>query len=574
MSDVFDLLAGEGVRIKAGRYGDFKMTCPQCSATRRNKSDPCLSVTVKPGDAVYNCHHCGWTGGVKEKDNSYERFTPKTIAPVKTPEPMGDDRAMFDWFLRRGISEETVRQAGIIRTEKYMMAEQATVPVYSFPYFKDGKVVNHKYRSSKKQFQQDKGALKVFYGLEKTGDATEVFIVEGEIDALSFREIGYNNVWSVPDGSPKNIATNPDDMAKKFSFLQNCEDEIKKIDRFIIATDSDGPGQAMAEELSRRLGKDKCWKINWPEGRKDANEVLANDGGDYLQNAIENAKPWPIDDLHTVEDYADEVMGLYHTGRARAFSTGWHCIDKIMTIEPGQLSVVTGIPNSGKSEFVDALMVNMAEQHGWRFAICSFENPPADHIIKIIEKRMRLPFTDRIYSKMSVGEVKEGMAWANDHFHFLRVSSEKNIPTLDWALERFGAAVRNYGVKGIVLDPWNEVEHQRPNNMTETEYIGQCLMKIKRFAALRGVHVWVVAHPAKMHSDTNGVVNAPGLYDISGSANWANKADLGVVVHRNDAERFTEIHVKKCRFKHIGQKGMEPLNYDVATGRYAENGFS
>jgi twinkle protein len=106
--------------------------------------------------------------------------------------------------------------------------------------------------------------------------------------------------------------------------------------------------------------------------------------------------------------------------------------------------------------------------------------------------------------------------------------------------------------------------------MTETEYIGQSLSKIKRFAAQRGVHVWVVAHPAKIHGEAGRATPVPSLYDISGSANWANKSDLGIVVYRNEETTNSDIHIKKCRFKSIGSKGVVSLRYDKITGRYSD----
>jgi twinkle protein len=89
-----------------------------------------------------------------------------------------------------------------------------------------------------------------------------------------------------------------------------------------------------------------------------------------------------------------------------------------------------------------------------------------------------------------------------------------------------------HGIRGLVIDPYNEIEHHRPASVTETEYVSQLLGKVKRFAQSNDVHVWFVSHPAKMPRDGNSLP-PPTLYDISGSANWANKADLGVVVHRD-----------------------------------------
>ena len=91
-------------------------------------------------------------------------------------------------------------------------------------------------------------------------------------------------------------------------------------------------------------------------------------------------------------------------------------------------------------------------------------------------------------------------------------------------------------------------------------------------AGSHGVHIWFIAHPAKMRPDDNGKIRAPSLYDISGSAHWVNKADLGVVVHRSPERHppMTEIYIRKVRFKSVGKIGKVTLGYDRATGRYSD----
>ena len=234
--------------------------------------------------------------------------------------------------------------------------------------------------------------------------------------------------------------------------------------------------------------------------------------------------------IPSVFDYLDETLSLYRDGRKRGVSTGWKSLDEFMTIRPGELSVVTGVPGSGKSEFIDALAINLAQQHGWRFALCSFENPPAEHIAKLAEKYLGAPFWDGLARRMSETDLQGTMDWIADRFHLIRFDDE--APTIEAILEKARAAVMRHGIRGLVIEPYNEIEHRRPSNMTETEYISQLLGKVKRFAQHHAVHVWFIAHPAKLQRDNSGARPIPTLYDIAGSANWVNKADLGLVVHR------------------------------------------
>jgi twinkle protein len=221
---------------------------------------------------------------------------------------------------------------------------------------------------------------------------------------------------------------------------------------------------------------------------------------------------------------------------------------------------------------VDAIAVNMAQLHGWKFGLCSFENTPEDNIAKICEKYLGMPFWHGMGApRMGEGDLHRAMAWAQEHFYFIRAEDES--PTIDWVLETARAAVMRYGIRGIILDPYNEFEHKRPHNQNETEYISEILSKVKRFAVNHGVHIWFVAHPAKPDSKSGG--EAPGLYAISGSAHWVNKADIGLSAHRAwepDGRRsnITEVHVKKVRFRHQGEPGIAKLRFDSSTGQYTE----
>jgi twinkle protein len=321
--------------------------------------------------------------------------------------------------------------------------------------------------------------------------------------------------------------------------------------------------------LARRLGRERCWRVRWPDGCKDANEVLLQHGRDALRTCIEQAVPYPIAGLHEAGEFTDELINLYREGRRRGASTGFPSLDPFMTIRPGELTVATGAPNAGKSEFVDALTVNLAVAYGWRFAVCSFENPVPEHASKLAEKLIGAPFWDGPTRRMSEPELLRAMEWIGEHFHFIRFDDE--TPTIEAILEKARAAVLRFGIRGLVIDPYNEIEHRRPSNMSETEYISWMLGQVKRFAQSCGVHVWFIAHPAKLHRE-NGKLPVPTLYDISGSANWANKADIGLVVHRNPEEDPTraDIYVRKVRFKSVGRIGGTSLRWDRATGRYSD----
>jgi twinkle protein len=578
MATLAEELLAHGIRPRTYGEGNHKLACPKCSHTRRKRSDPCLSLTIDGDQALWLCHHCQWSGAVNDRNEQYStrhrRQRPAVpIKPMRAPDD--PTPAVLQWLARRGISETTAQRNGIGSARAYVPALGAEVDCIAFPYCRDGELVNIKFRAlAEKGFTQVKGAAKILYGLDDIIDVKSAIIVEGELDKLALDEAGIRNVISVPDGAPKVVkAGESDSEDAKFSYIGACAEYLDRLDRIILAVDNDKPGLALAEELARRLGKERCWRVRWPDSGdspcKDANETLLMHGAEVMRECIDLAEPYPITGLVTVLDFADETFALYRDGRKRGLSTGWNALDEYMTIRPGELTIVTGVPGSGKSEFIDAVAVNLAHSHGWRFSMCSFENPPAEHIAKLAEKYSGLPFWDGPRRRMSETNLQRAMEWIADHFLLIRFDDE--APTIEAILEKARAGVMRHGVRGLVIDPYNEIEHRRPSNMTETEYVSQLLGKVKRFAQHHGVHVWFVTHPAKMQREY-GARAVPSLYDISGSANWVNKADLGIVVHRDpdkDPTR-TEIQVRKVRFKAVGKIGGVALRWDRVTGRYAE----
>lgn len=277
------------------------------------------------------------------------------------------------------------------------------------------------------------------------------------------------------------------------------------------------------------------------------------------------------DGLRRGNDYRADVDALFRGERKKPISVGFRSLDQLYRIRPGELTIVTGIPSSGKSELVDAFAVNLAMREGWRFAVCSFENSPDEHIAKLAEKYVGRPFWRGRGERMSETDLGLAIDWVDEHFHFIR--AERDSPTVDWALARAKAAADRFKIAGAIFDPWNEFEHSRPQGISETEYISRSLSAIKRFCARQQVHGWLIAHPAKPHPDKRDDV--PSLYDIAGSAHFANKADVGISVHRPflpDGNRSPEVavHVKKVRFRAVGKPGVAKLLFNSGTGRYEE----
>lgn len=543
-----------------------RVACPSCSPQRRKHNLKEMVVTRKDDAWVYHCHHCGISGNVPFEEKKF--YVERKLSAVPKPNitQTALEESHYAFLLKRGISRETADKMKLFAAEKWFQRLGRTAPAVGFPYYRNGAITAAKYRCIEdKDFTQDSGGAHDFFGIDQVDPTKPIVIVEGEIDALTGIECGVDNVVSVPSGAPMKVVdgkvTASED--KKFAFVWNAFETLSKAPYIVIATDNDAPGQALAEELARRIGKHKCRLTKFD--RKDLNEVLLNDGAGHVRQIIDSAEPYPVEGLSSATKFEDRVNDLWTKGTGKGVSTGYSSLDQIYTVAPGQLTVVTGYPSNGKSNFVDQLMVNLAKQHQWKFAVCSFENQPEIHITRFMEIAEGKRFFEGS-NRMSDEDKTAAFKWVTDHFLFM--DSETVEPaTIESILDRAQAAVARMGIRGMVIDPYNYIDMKNRGD-SETGAISDMLTRVQAFAKAFGVHVWFVAHPSKV-SRTGVDLPRPDGMSIAGSMAWWAKADCGLTVHR--AEIGVEVAVWKCRYRWVGTQGEALLGYDKVTGTYNEN---
>ena len=490
-----------------------------------------------------------------------------------------------DFLETRGISLETAVRFGLytahsIKDEsgKRAVVSSPKGQIIVFPFVYRGDVVAEKYRTPDKRFWQREGGKRTFWNVDVLDDPSlseglaPLIVVEGEIDCLTAIDCGFPFAVSVPDGAPSvRDGEDPTDLPPadpvadktgKFEFIWNNRDQLKKIKRFIIAVDKDKPGQRLEAELLRRLSPARCSYVTYPDGCKDLNDILMKHGQAAVTKCINGARPYPVHGLYALSDYPDNPD-------PETFSTGFPGLDDYIKLWLGELVVVTGIPGHGKTSMVINLCVNLADKYGWPTAMASFEVPTVPmlrHKLRLV--RGRAPSTQ--WTRPFVTELDE---WIGRHFFFIdsdpagELEQEMN---LEWLLEKAAEAVMKYGIKVLVIDPWNEIEHARPRGETETDYANRALRLIKRFARHHEVVAIILAHPTK-DVGKDGVVRAPSLYEIAGSAAFYNKPDHGIVIHSPTSKPgVAEIYIKKVRFGWSGKKGKIDLAYDAVTETYSE----
>ena len=532
-----------GIQIPYGKHtGETTTTCPKCSHTRKKSKDKCLGVNLDK--KVWRCNHCNWSGFLKNEIQKVEYkkpiWTNKTELSTK----------VVKWFETRSISQNTLLKAKITDSIEWMPQSQKDENVIQFNYFRNDELINIKYRNAKKQFKLFKDAELIFYNLDGIYKNETCFIVEGEMDALSLIEAGINNVVSVPNGAT--ITTN------NLTYLDNCYDYFLDKKEIILWLDNDTAGRKLKYDLAERLGFERC-KFIEIEDCKDANEYLIKYGLNAVITVQSKSQYFHLEGVYTISDVSNEIDDMYINGLDKGVCTEIPNFN--LNIVKGYLTVITGIPSHGKSDFLDYICLQLRMKHNWRGCFYSPENRPTQlHFSKLVRKISGKHWDG--FNRISIEEVNEIKQYLDKYVWFLK--PEKDF-TLTSILNQIKAIKQRYGLEYFVIDAWNKIEHADD----KTSYIGKCLDEIVTFCEINNVHCFLVAHPTKIKKNINtGKYEVPTLYDIAGSANFYNKADNGICVYRDFEEQKTYVHIQKIKFDHWVTESCAVFTYDVKSKRY------
>lgn len=535
--------------------GEDSCLCPVCSHTRKKKHDKCLSFNHTTG--IGKC----WNGECDAKFIIYKELT--TIKKeYKRPEKINTTELsdkLVKYFESRGISQFTLRHnkisEGIESVKQKDTGEYASVNTIQFNYFRDGEIVSIKYRDAKKNFKIHKDCELILYGLDDIKDSDTIVIVEGEFDKLAFYESGITNCVSVPNGATVGNVN--------LTYIDNCIEYFADDRKIIIATDADTAGINLRNELASRLGIERCLKVDFSDC-KDANEYLIKYGKTELNNVYNNAVPFPIEGVFTAENVKDELYSLWDSGLQPGMKIGIECLDELVTYEFGRVYIGTGYPGSGKSEVVDEIICRLNLIYGLKAVYFSPENYPMQlHASKLIEKFVGKSFSSQYIDKKTIDIAYE---YIKDSFYYI---APENDFTFETILSKARQTILQKGVKILVIDPYNQIEHKKNKSETETEYVSRFMSELTRFARMNNVIIFLIAHPSKPQKLANGSYNPATLYDISGSAHFYSKTDFGFSVFINKESKNVEFYLQKRKFKHLGKEGMCELVWNPINGRYS-----
>jgi len=533
--------------------GKKQGVCPLCSSDRKakNKKSNCSMYDWERGiGTCMNCNTSYQLHTYKRKNESEKVYirpvTPPAIHPISTK--------VEEWFKTRGISGQTLKDLRIEEGPEYMPQTSKTENVIKFNYFMGDQLINVKYRDGRKNFKLYKGAEKVFYNINSIIGYDYCVIVEGEMDVLALHEAGIPNVISVPNGAT--LKTN------NLDYLDNCIDYFEDKTKIIIATDSDDAGLALQAELIRRLGSEICHVATFKDC-KDSNEYLLKYGKEELVSRIKGAKPVPLENVTTFRDHEDDVIDFVENGFKPGFQIGLDNFDSVFSTYTGQFITVTGIPSSGKSDFVDQMCVGYNANYGWKTAFASPENKPNFlHAHKLMRKTWGI-----MPSKADIGSDKWNAVTSHCDDNYYHIDMERY--SLESVLAKGAELVKRKGIKCLVIDPFNKVRALTADQGDVNKYTMEYLMQIEVFAKKYDVLVIIVAHPTKMYKNDKGVIETPTMYNIKGGGEWYDASYHGLVVHRDYVNKTVMVKVLKVKFQNLGENGAEShFTWDPQSGRY------
>lgn len=481
--------------------------------------------------------------------------------------------AMMQRLEDRGLDVEAADRFGL--SSVHRDGGEALV----IPFVRNGEIVRRKYRwfREERRWSQDKGGIRCAWNEDVLRDASlhgqPLVITEGEFDAMAAIQSGFTRTISVPDGAPPPGERSVEELeaGRKYEWLREIKPLLHRdlAPEIILAVDGDENGAALLQDLSAQLLRARCKFVTYPKckdperrGRprcKDLNEVLEDYGPKGVVETLSRAQ-WVAAD------------GVYRMGElpplpeSQVYEIGFPLFGEHYKLRLGDLAVWTGIPMMGKTSVVQDVCCRVADTYGLRIAWASFEqSPQRDH-----RRAFRTWFSRAKEHQQDAEQLAAADEWI-DRYHLFLVPSEDDDVTLDWLLEKMELAVVRHECRVIVVDPWNEMDHLYDGRgETEVQYTNRAIKTLKRFARAFQVHLIIVAHPTKIQKGTDGKYPMPGMYDINGGAVWNNKADLGVIVHR-ETEDDTRVKVAKSRYHdQIGRPGSVMMQFCGDDRRFTE----
>lgn len=543
-----------------------RTVCHKCSEQKPTKD---LDMSFNMTTGGYICHKCQYKGGVLyEKKVEYSR--PK----FQEHKPSDDVKT---YFFGRGISEKIFNEL----VNRKLLSYSKTGSGFYFNYWRDGQLVNFKARSiADKKFFQHQDAEKILFNIDSAKGKTKAILVEGEMSVFACIEAGLENEYALL--SLENGANKEGNLDGKLTGLRNCYEQLAKIESWIIALDNDQAGVYTANEVIKYLGADKCKIITYPDGCKDPDDIInRNKRGEYTgaqNNAIlvgmmAAAVDYPVKGIIELDENVKALLMSYKThGRPPAIKIPM--LDNNFSFKRGDLTILTGYANMGKSTWAMTLLYLTLMEYQWKWAIFAGEQHPQDRYFEdLAHMILKKPIMDKdrfgkpIEGCATPEEYEAALEFISNHVYLIYPERGQK-PTFEWIKEKAAHLKKKYGINGVILDTFNKMKHDFANQRDDVyldDWLDMCIEDALDYDAYL-----LLMHPSKPQKTRGGNIVRMNMYDIHGGAMTANKVDNIIIYHREsrfgeDSSPSTEADIifEKIRDqKTVGKIGSFRVTYD------------
>ena len=544
---MINYIQSKGIEVK--REGqEYRANCPFCQETKGH-------LYINPEKGVFYCHKCSNAGNIwKLKKHFGDIVEPIRIykEKFKTPQPKLDEiyknnlknsKAPQDYLEReRGFNKEAIEYFKLGFKDDYI----------AFPYYKNGLLVNFKYRNiHKKDFRREQGCESTIYNMDNIDKSQDVIVTEGEADCIAAWQMGFKNTVSVSIGAG---AINDSWM----NFFENCAGNI------YIAYDNDEKGELGAKKLAERIGIARCFRIKLPF--KDFNECLMSgvkkEEIDLLINNVFSYKPGKIKHATQVIVELEEDIKNGNCGKGWLLSEEWKSLNTMLGgLRHSEVTILTGETASGKTTFAINIMNDLLK-FDKSVIILSSEMSAA----KIMSKMFSM-YKEKRINDFSDDDLKECIQYySKKNLFFIDVHGELKMEELKDCLEY---AKSKYNIEFVLIDHLHFlIDRTKENQAQAIELFMIDIVKITHKLLL---HIILIAHPGKLNN-TSGIVD---MNDLRGSSAIKQDSDNIMIVYRDRKKEEEGMHqivvdVQKVRDP-AGIGGKQRYDFNINSQTYKEN---
>ncbi len=448
------------------------------------------------------------------------------------------------------------------------------VPAIAYCNYLDGKIINVKFRSvqqnpvtgewSKLFCQVSPTKPCAPYGIDSINllrpDAQpirQLIITEGEKDRLTLMTCGFPYVLSIANGASTNI----EESHEAF------DEWIQQAGEIIICGDTDRPGRRLVKLLIEQY-QTRAKVTTLSQGKKDISEVYDAFGSREVKRIIAEAQGISDADIYDLSEHKEDILDIMMGNYDRGYEVGMGGLtDGIFhPTSEGGLIILTGRPNSGKTDFLNCLMAHLMYHNQKRVAFFSFEKPiKGKHVREIARIALGVRNTENMDGTESPEEARQENQRVLDYLseHMVDFDTKTRLPDSNYIIGMMEAMMnrKKQKIDYLVIDPYVFINMtEGGSRATETEKVRLMLTKLQAWSRTR--HIWtvVVAHPRIQYKDGHEAFPPLDIYSVAGSAQWANLADFLLTVNRiskpEEGKMFTIVEMLKVRdqeFCHPGK---------------------